>query len=148
MSTQLRVVLVVSPLPQGCGPGAGTLSLGLQSGRDGLVRGEHTDDRARFEVEIRAVSTPDGLDFLGPLVHGKRGDRFMYLSWGHADGPNQHRGFRRLKVYLSPVTRSGWSAPGLTEELAATGAARIDVNGALPDGTPNCGTARASWGPL
>ena len=49
-----------------------------------LVRGDATD--ARWELEIDTTIDSDGqLDFRGPVVHGKRGDRFIYLTWGNGD---------------------------------------------------------------
>ena len=55
----------------------------VQDGRDpvGLVPG---DAKARaWDVDVRVVTTDDGhVDFRGAAVHGKRGDRFLYLTWG------------------------------------------------------------------
>jgi hypothetical protein len=56
------------------------------------------DPRWSFVVTTRA--TEDGeLDFGGPYVHGRRGDRFCYLSWGTMDGGFEM--FRRAKLHFA-----------------------------------------------
>lgn len=44
-------------------------------------------DAAHWELDVTVVAGPDApLDFSGPAVHGKRCDRFVYLTWGNIDG--------------------------------------------------------------
>ena len=54
----------------------------VQIGKEpvGLVPGDA--DGARWEVDVRTVVTDDGVDLRGPAVHGRKGDRFLYLTWG------------------------------------------------------------------
>ena len=67
-----------------------------------LVQGDATE--ARWELEINTAIDSDGkLDFAGPAVHGKRGDRFIYLTWGNVDGDGAFRMFRRAKLMLNRV---------------------------------------------
>src|SRR5690606_21704656 len=54
---------------------------------------------ARWETEVRVV---DG-DFLGPAVQGRRGDRFLYLTWGSPDSDGAWNMFRRAKLALDRV---------------------------------------------
>ena len=52
-----------------------------------------------FDATLDVVVTANGVDLRGPWVQGRRGDRFLYLSWGHDDGG----GFvtvRRAKLML------------------------------------------------
>ncbi|GGB88205.1 hypothetical protein GCM10011314_30050 [Knoellia flava] len=52
-----------------------------------------------FDAALDVVVTQDGVDLRGPWVQGRRGDRFLYLCWGHDDGG----GFvmaRRAKLML------------------------------------------------
>lgn len=128
--------------------GVGKLSVGLQSGRDDIVRGIPTDDGVRFAVEVGIkVGRDGGPDFRGPLVHGRVGDRFLYLSWGEVTAKSDHQMFRRLKLYLSPVTRKGWSSPGISWEQIERGKPLVvAVSGADGcDGSPSCGTAQIRW---
>src|SRR5262245_42212457 len=99
--------------------------VGLQIRRDPaeLVRGDAPD--AHWDVEVEVVRADDGLDFRGPAVQGKRGDRFLYLTWGevHADG--QFEMFRRAKLMLNRID------PALVESAVAIGglAATVDLTG-------------------
>ena len=74
--------------------------VGLQVGRDpqGPVPGDA--DQVEWVTEIR---TDDG-DFRGPAVQGRKGDRFVYLTWGtHTDGTFTM--FRRAKLMLADLPR-------------------------------------------
>lgn len=53
----------------------------------------------RFHASLDVVVTPAGVDYRGPWVQGKRGDRFLYLCWGHDAGAG-FVGFRRAKLML------------------------------------------------
>jgi hypothetical protein len=132
-------------MPTACTDPA-TLSLGLQSGHDDIVRGTETADGVRFDVVVGIKRGRDGApDFKGPLVHGRPGDRFLYLSWGEVTAQSEHEMFRRLKLYLSPVSRKGWSSAGVSWEQVEQGSIRTSVSGQGSDGTPHCGTARVLW---
>jgi hypothetical protein len=72
--------------------------VGLQVGRepDDLVPGDAAE--ATWVTEIRR----DGADFRGPAVQGRKGDRFIYLTWGTvADGTFTM--FRRAKLMLADL---------------------------------------------
>ena len=67
----------------------------------GLQRGKDVVDLYPGDAPLAAWSFPvnlkhhdGGLDFGGPFVHGRRGDRFVYLSWGVVDAGG-FRMFRR-----------------------------------------------------
>ena len=49
------------------------------------------------------VTETDGLDFKGPAVHGKRGERFVYLTWGDVAGDQAFTMFRRAKLMLNRI---------------------------------------------
>jgi len=74
--------------------------VGLQVRRDpqGLVPGDA--DRAEWVVDIR---TDDG-DFHGPAVQGRKGDRFIYLTWGTYSA-DTFTMFRRAKLMLADLPR-------------------------------------------
>jgi len=74
----------------------------VQERRDpvGLVRGDA--ESASWDIDIRVEHTGDGeLDFKGPAVHGKRGERFMYLTWGNVSSDGSFEMFRRAKLMLN-----------------------------------------------
>ncbi|WP_033338432.1 DUF5990 family protein [Catenuloplanes japonicus] len=77
------------------GPPYPAVHVGIQR-RDeviSLVPGDA--ESAVWQVE---VTTKDGPDFGGPFIHGKRGARFVYLSWGTVASGVFH-GFRRAKIH-------------------------------------------------
>ena len=65
---------------------------------------------ARWETEVTVVDE----DFRGPAVHGKRGERFVYLTWGDVSGGGFAM-FRRAKLMLSRVD------PAIVLEASAQG---------------------------
>lgn len=76
------------------------------------------------------VSVVDG-DFRGPAVHGKRGDRFLYLTWGSPSERNGWSMFRRAKLTLDHVE------PGLVAAAEMQGLV-ADVSLTDDKGEPRC----------
>lgn len=120
----MRLVIRGHDLPgRSCGPYR-DVHVGLQVRRDphGLVPGDA--DRAEWVVDI---GTDDG-DFRGPAVHGRKGDRFVYLTWGtYTDGTFTM--FRRAKLMLADLP---------------TAAAEVTIEVHLTDdtGMPRCARLR------
>ncbi|MCB9683365.1 MAG: hypothetical protein H6733_18010 [Alphaproteobacteria bacterium] len=126
------------------------LVVGLQSGSTGsgatIVPGDPDGDDVVFEGAIDVRPTADGApDFFGPLVHGPRGARHLYVTWARVEG-GTHAMFRRLKLYLTPTVRAAWTQPGVSWDQVHTGRVAASVSGRGPDGTPHCGSAEARWG--
>ena len=110
--------------------------VGVQVGREpfDLVSGDAAS--ARWQLDVDVVRGPHGeLDFRGPAVHGRRGDRFLYLTWGRVhDGSFDM--FRRAKLMLHAVdpqlvasAAAGRSLVGtvrLTDDLGGPRCARVD----------------------
>ena len=94
-----------------------------------LVRAD--EPKTLWEVDVEVVREDGVLDFRGAAVQGKRGDRFIYLTWGDV-GPNNFEMFRRAKLMLNRVEL------GLIESALETGwlAARVDLTG--DGGGPRC----------
>jgi hypothetical protein len=113
------------------------VGLGRGAGVVDPVPGDTVD--ARWELEVRVVRGEDGRhDYRGPLINGRRGDRFVYLSWGDlgADGSadESFTMFRRAKVMLDAMPSD------LVERAARDGLAlqgTASLSGA--DGSPRCG---------
>ena len=94
----MRLVIHGHHLPgRRCGP-YDDVHVGLQLGQEpyGLVPGDA--DRAEWVTDIR---TGDG-DWRGPAVHGRRGSRFVYLTWGTRTG-GAFTMFRRAKLMLDDL---------------------------------------------
>jgi hypothetical protein len=80
----------------------------------GLVRGDAV--RARWEIDVRTVVADGGVvDLRGPAVFGKKGERFLYLTWGDVGAGGSFARFRRAKLMIGDIE---------PELLAA--AARVD----------------------
>lgn len=94
-----------------------------------LVRAD--DPKACWEVDVEVVRNDDGLDFRGPAVHGKKGERFVYLTWGHVDG-GRFEMFRRAKLILDRVPSE------LIESAVEAGQLQAVVDLTGEDGGPRC----------
>jgi Family of unknown function (DUF5990) len=82
----------------------------------GPVRGDA--ESARWEVDVTVIrNTVDAatseFDFRGKAVHGKAGERFLYLTWGNIDDAGKFAMFRRAKLMLHRVD------PQLIDEAVA-----------------------------
>lgn len=78
--------------------------VGVQRGRDVVQLAAGDASEAVFELTVDAAPRPEGdLDFRGPFVHGARGDRFLYLSWGTLGAGGEFTMFRRAKIRFSEI---------------------------------------------
>lgn len=75
---------------------------GLQSGRE-VVDPVPAVKTTVFNTVIQIVDTASRVDFKGGHVHGKRGDRFLYLSWGLPDPSEPYVMFARAKIKLTNI---------------------------------------------
>ena len=124
----LRITLVAPP------PG---VLFCLQRGRDERVDPIRSDGGdATFKLIIQVK--PDGPDFGGPFVQGRKGERFVYVLIGTLAGDTGSCWTRRLKIGLDGITGS------LIEEARAHPDAilAVRVAGTAPSGGPACATAR------
>jgi uncharacterized protein DUF5990 len=87
---------------------------------------------ASWNVDVRVMTGDDGLDFRGPVVHGKRGERFVYLTWGDVGADGSFRMFRRAKLMLDRVD------PALVCQASGGGALVATVNLSDDRGCPRC----------
>jgi hypothetical protein len=121
MAVALRV-RGVDPPGLSCGPspdqpdGYTNVHAGLQRQQE-IVSRTPGDQPFAADVEL----TVRGGRFGGPFVHGRGGDRFLYLSWGEVDR-DAFKMFRRAKIrleHLDPAEVDGHTLEvtvGLTDE--------------------------------
>jgi Family of unknown function (DUF5990) len=111
--------------------------VGVQQRKDvvDLVPADATT--AEWNLRIETVTKDGALDFRGPFVHGKRGDRFLYLSWGTVDHNGGFEMFRRAKLMFDAV-------PDDVLRSAKTPGHRLvgTVNMTQEDGMPRCAATR------
>jgi hypothetical protein len=100
------------------------VALQVGSRPEGLVPGDA--NHARWEADVRVVDLDDERDFRGPAVHGRRGERFLYLTWGEFDG-HEFAMFRRAKLMLAdvPVADEVVAEVDLTDEQGLPCCARL-----------------------
>ncbi|WP_404385858.1 DUF5990 family protein [Knoellia locipacati] len=100
----MDVRIVGSPLPPPVLGGQAVL-VGLQRGRTVDSPRAVSGTSMTFEAALDVVLTPAGVDLRGPWVQGPRGDRFLYLCWGHAgsDGFEMARQAKLMLGVLDPA---------------------------------------------
>jgi len=90
-----------------------------------------------FEIDIDMANTPTGRDFRGPYVHGRAGDRFLYLSWGLGESADDFTMFARAKLPLGQI-------PDQLLQAAEDGAVLVgELEATNAKGEPASGTIRA-----
>ncbi len=128
-------------LPGSSWSGRTGIHVGVQRGNEvvGHVPGDAGE--ALFDLEVTVELDADGaVDFRGPYVHGRRGERFLYLSWDEAGEDGGFTMFRRLKLHLVPLTegRNG-------EALAAAQRLEAFLELTDPKGRPVSASVRPPW---
>lgn len=106
--------------------------VGVQIRRDPAHLVPADEPETLWEVDVDVIQTSRALDFRGPAVQGKRGDRFIYLTWGNVGPENGFEMFRRAKLMLDRVE------PELMESAAEVGFLRAVVDLTGDDGGPRC----------
>lgn len=90
-------------------------------------------DEATWTLDVNVVDVDGGIDFRGPAVHGKRGDRFLYLTWGEVTVDHPFAMFRRAKLMLDRID------PALVATSRADGRAlRAEIDLTDGYGGPRC----------
>jgi hypothetical protein len=93
---------------------------------------------AVFSFTINVVRSDDGqIDFRGNVVQGKRGARFIYLSWGDLLPDGRFHMFRRAKMQLSALADLDLAAAAETGTVVE---AVVNLTGAR--GQPICASLR------
>lgn len=99
---QLELVAIDPPFEQAHG-----VLFGLQAGRevDDPVPAVTTTvfTTTLFITEVEVAGQRAEVDVKGEHVHGKRGDRFLYIAWGLADPAEPFVMFARAKVKLAAI---------------------------------------------
>jgi hypothetical protein len=77
--------------------------VGIQVGKEPreLVRGDA--EASWWTIPLEVVAREGALDFRGAAVQGKRGARFVYLTWGDVDEDGSFAMFRRAKLMLADL---------------------------------------------
>ncbi len=73
------------------------VGLQVRSQPSGLVPADTPD--AEWTADVQVVPCGGGVDYRGPAVHGRAGERFLYLTWGEV-ADDRFEMFRRAKLML------------------------------------------------
>jgi hypothetical protein len=105
--------------------------VGVQVRRDAAQLMRADVPEVSWDLDIEIIRRDD-LDFRGPAVQGKRGDRFIYLTWGDVGPDGSFEMFRRAKLMLDRIE------PQLIESAIEADCleAKVDLTGR--DGGPLC----------
>jgi uncharacterized protein DUF5990 len=139
MAMQLRIL--GRRLPGSKWSGRSGIHVGVQRGTDVVDLVDGDEGEAVFDLELDVVAGGDGdVDFRGPSVFGRKGERFLYLTWGEVDSDGTFAMFRRLKLHLSPLLEQ------FTPDTL-TGAKKIQAVLELSDtrGRPLAASVRPPW---
>ncbi|WP_137991462.1 DUF5990 family protein [Streptomyces vilmorinianum] len=100
----LSLRIVGRDLPgRACGPYR-DVHVAIQRGRDPEDAVPADAAEAVWELTVETAGAPDGTrDFRGPHVHGRRGARFLYLTWGEQPPGGTFEMFRRAKLFLDDL---------------------------------------------
>jgi len=99
----MQVQIVAHRLPGlTCGE-HGNVHIAIQRGKEAVYPVPCDIDVATWTFECEAVEAGGSIDFRGPYAQGKRGDRFVYLSWGTVEGEGGFSMFGRIKLMLAAV---------------------------------------------
>lgn len=134
----VQLLIVGTNLPNAtCGPYE-DVQVGVQVGREYRDLFPGDAPRAQWALEVRAAAPAEGgYGLRGPAIHGKPGERFLYLAW-------LSRGsmFRRAKLQLDAVP------PALVQQALRDGALIAELELTDACGMPRCASVRpplVSW---
>jgi uncharacterized protein DUF5990 len=131
MELQLPMRVIVENPPS-------DVTIAMQRGRAGdlLAPTAIAKGNLIFEFSIRAANESGTPNFLGPFVHGPKGERFLYVNSGTLAGQADSPWTRRAKLHLSSID---WK---LVQKVASKRGAVLEgrIAGTGRDGGPTCAT--------
>lgn len=106
--------------------------VGTQRGREPEQLVSAGAASAVLEIPVETATTSDGApDFRGPYVQGRRGARFVYLTWGELPPGGGFEMFRRAKIFLADVPGELLGAGTVETTLGLTDAAGMPLCAAV-----------------
>ncbi|MDH2428189.1 DUF5990 family protein [Sphaerisporangium sp. TRM90804] len=120
-------------------PGYRDIHVGVQHrDRRKAILEPHPGDAssAAWTLECAAVQARAGVDFKGPYIQGRPGERFVYLSWGSLVGDGVFASFRRAKLMLDALE------PAVVDEAVEVGTLLGRVGLTDREGRPLCASVR------
>lgn len=134
--TEVRIRILGHDMPTTWCTEHGVPQLGISRRNEVIDLVSTREDSAEFDLSVDVIDGPDGLDFRGAYVQGRRGERFLYLNWGRV-GADGWTGVRRVKLQLLTIDRS------LVEAALGGGVLTADLRLSEADGAPATASVRS-----
>jgi hypothetical protein len=109
----------------------------VQIGKEPVGQVSGGAEVARWDVDVRGDLDDAGPDVRGPAVHGKKGERFLYLTWGDVGADGSFVMFRRAKLMLADVEPAMLAAAIRDDGVLVASISLTD-----PRGGPRCARVR------
>ena len=103
-----------------CGDGYTNVHVGIQVRRDPEQVVSADVPSVTFTTEIEFVYRDGTVDFKGPAVQGRPGNRFVYLTWGDPADDGDFNMFRRAKLMLDAIDSDVIDAAAASGRLAGS----------------------------
>ena len=137
MAEQANLRVIGHELPSRTGSELAGLHIGVQRGTEILELTAAEAESVSFDIRVEPIVEGGVLvDFRGPYVQGKRGARFVYLTWVDvADDGTQTR-YGRAKVGLEELPDDVAAA------LIADAPVAVEMGLTDPRGRPRCASIK------
>lgn len=140
MSEFLSIQLNCSDFPGLPFEGRAAVYLGIQFKQEILDETPTTVQEKIFDLHVKITEGKDGRpNFTGPYVHGKTGDKFLYLVWFMKTSIG-NEGFRRAKIKLNALS---WSQIRKAQAEGSPLRAQISLTDA--QGGPICASLKPPY---
>ena len=104
MKSTFHICLHCYNFPKNRFDGSNDIYVGVQQKKEVVMDTSIASETKDFIIPIQVKPNKEGQpNFSGEFVHGKVGDRFVYLVWYNKNGIEK-AGFRRAKIKLAPIT--------------------------------------------
>jgi Family of unknown function (DUF5990) len=103
--------------------------VGVQVGREPADLVPADAPSAHWHLDVRAVADETGVDLRGPGVHGRRGERFLYMTWGDIGAGGSFAMFRRAKLMVGDVDSDLLAAAATTDGTIVAELGLTDAHG-------------------
>jgi Family of unknown function (DUF5990) len=137
--TEIAVRIRARNMPSSWCRERGVSHLGVSRAKEVVDAVCTEEPEADYQLTVDVVRKPEGVDFRGPYVFGRRGERFLYLNWGRRtdDGWASGEGSGRVKLQLLPIDAT------LIESALEGGTLVADLDLSNDKGGPVYATVRA-----
>ncbi|HZC26381.1 MAG TPA: DUF5990 family protein [Actinopolymorphaceae bacterium] len=119
--TELSIRILGRNMPSDWCRAHGLSQVGVGHRRDVIDATSTQEPGAEFQVTVDVVRGADGeLDFRGPYVQGRKGERFLYLTWSGDSGAVGGRAKLQLLTIDKSLVETAMAGSGLVADVDLT----------------------------